>query len=143
MTSPPKPPKHLNKSARTKWRELAPTFQDWTQATADALTCYCAAWGRLVDAEAKLKELGTVIKSAAGFAVVSPYAAVQKDAQRQLRQWGDVLGLHKKAAAGRKEVDAGPVGELLAETHAENEAVGKLLAEYGGSNPLKPGSPHP
>jgi P27 family predicted phage terminase small subunit len=98
-------PEHLDEQARAKWAEVLPILDgrgDTLDAGAlDALTCYCSAWSRLVDSESKIKESGTVVRTAAGFAAVSPYVTVQKDAARQLRQWGDVLQLTSKAR-GRK-----------------------------------------
>ncbi len=80
---PADPPGHLDATAVAKWTEIIGTVDLSQPGTADALTCYCAAWSRLVEAENKLRELGPVIRTAAGFAAVSPYAAIQKDAQRQ------------------------------------------------------------
>ena len=42
------------------------------QGTLDALACYCQAWARWTAAEAKVNELGAVVKSPAGFAVANP-----------------------------------------------------------------------
>ena len=114
------PPEHLDTVAVAKWQEILHTLQQRDdvdqadQSVLDALTCYAAAWGRLVEAESKLKELGAVVKSAAGFAVVNPYASVQKDAQRQLRQWAAVLQLHRPARkADKPDQDGGDILRLL------------------------------
>jgi P27 family predicted phage terminase small subunit len=94
-------PDHLDEQARVKWQEIAPTLDTTQPGVADALTAYVVAWSQWTAAQAKVAELGPVIKSAAGFAIVSPYVTVAAQAERRMRQWGDVLGLHKRA--GRRK----------------------------------------
>jgi P27 family predicted phage terminase small subunit len=101
QTAPPEPPDHLDTPARQKWTEVLPIVEDRMdadQGTLDALACYCQAWSRWTAAEQQVNELGAVVKSAAGFAVANPYAAIAAAAQRQMRQWAGVLGLHKRQA---------------------------------------------
>ena len=49
-----------------------------------ALTSYCLAWGRLMEAEEKLRKHGPVVMGPGGFPVQSPYLAVANKAQEQL-----------------------------------------------------------
>ena len=46
-----------------------------------------------------MNTLGAVVRSPAGFPVPNPYVAIAAAASRQMRQWGDVLGLHPEAPA--------------------------------------------
>ena len=88
------PPAHLDTTATAKWGELWPIVaqrENIDQGTLDALAAYCLAYSRWTEAEGKITELGSVIKSPAGFAVPSPYLAVAKDAQRAMRQWAAEL----------------------------------------------------
>jgi len=90
----PQAPEHLDDEARRKWAELWPIVsqrEKIDEGTLDALGAYCLAYSRWTEAEAKVNELGRVIKSAAGFAVVNPYLAVAAQAQRQMRQWATEL----------------------------------------------------
>ena len=100
MTRKAKAPEHLDEQARAKWAEVLAILDgrgDVLDAgTVDAAACYCSAWSQWTAAQAQVQQLGMVVKSAAGFAIPNPYLAVAKDAQRQMRQWGDVLGLHKR-----------------------------------------------
>jgi phage terminase small subunit len=100
-------PQHLDPVAAAKWQEVIELLQnrgdELDSGVLDSVACYAAAWSRLVEAETKLRELGTVIRTAAG-AGVSPYAAVQKDAARQLRQFGQALRLDK-SRQGRKAAE--------------------------------------
>ena len=106
------PPEHLDEQATAKWAELLPILDTpLDQGRLDALAAYAVAWSRWTAAEAQVAELGPVVKSPAGFPVQNPYLSIAKDAQRQLRQWGDVLGLHKKPrqkAAPNTETPARP-----------------------------------
>jgi phage terminase small subunit len=61
------------------------------QGVLDSLSGYCLAYSRWTAAEAKVNELGAVVKSPAGFAVPNPYLAVAAQAQRQMRQWAAEL----------------------------------------------------
>ena len=83
--TPPPPPS--GPSCGPSW----PSGRTSTRARSDALAAYCLAYSRWTEAEGKITELGSVIKSPAGFAVPSPYLAVAKDAQRAMRQWAAEL----------------------------------------------------
>ena len=114
MTRKPKPPAHLDEAAKQKWAELAPILQergDVGQGTLDALAAYCVAWSQWTAAQAKVAELGPVIKSAAGFAVVSPYVTVAAQAERRMRQWAAELKLTPKTRGSRRKAADDDQGE--------------------------------
>ena len=85
------PPEYLDTTARAKWAEVWPAVavatREPAQATLDALAGYCLAFSRWQAAEAKVTELGGVIKSPAGIAVPNPYVAVAKSAAGEMRKW--------------------------------------------------------
>jgi len=114
-------PAHLDEQARQKWAELLPLLEsrgDVDQGTLDALAAYCSAWSRWTAAEQQVSVLGAVVKSPAGFPVANPYAAIAAAASRSMRQWGDVLGLHKHP--GRKAAEPqSAVFRVLAEMEAD------------------------
>ena len=99
----PRPPEHLDSQARAKWaqvyRILADRGEPLDAGTLDALSCYASSWSQWLSAEAKVKELGLVCKSAAGFAQENPFLSVARKAQTELRRWGDVLKLTPKSKA--------------------------------------------
>ncbi len=109
------PPDHLDETARAKWAELAPTLDMTKPGTADALAAYCVAYSRWTAAEAKVSELGSVIKSAAGFAIQSPYVAIAAAAQRQMRQWATELKITPKSRG------------KVTSAEGEESAVSKIL----------------
>ena len=102
--------------AKYKWAEVLPILQargdDLDAGTLDALSCYASAWSQWTAAQAQVQQLGMIVKSPAGFAVADPYLAVAKDTQRQMRQWGDVLHIHKQPRQ-KAEEPAGQGNGLL------------------------------
>jgi len=88
------PPGHLDDQARAKWGEVWPILaqrETIDQGLLDALAGYCLAYSRWTAAEAKVNELGPVVKSPAGFAVVNPYVTIAEKASRQMRQFAAEL----------------------------------------------------
>ncbi len=87
-------PGHLDNAARQKWGEVFPVLEargDIDQGTADSLACYCVAWSQWSEAQAKVAELGLVVKTVAGFAQENPYLGIARKAQVAMRQWLDKL----------------------------------------------------
>ncbi len=120
-------PEHLDEQGRSNWAEVYPPLEargDVDQGTLDALAAYCTAWSRWTAAEQQVGTLGLVVKSPAGFPVANPYLNVAKDAQRQMRQWGDVLGILKRP--GRKQ-DGAP-----------QSAVSLILKQMDDGDTAKP-----
>ena len=111
------PPNHLDEQSRAKWSEVFPVLEtrgDLDAGTLDALACYCVAYSQWKAATAKVDELGQVIRSAAGFAVVSPYVQVAAAAERRMRQWAAELKLTPKSRGRKAE-------------SGEESAVSKIL----------------
>jgi P27 family predicted phage terminase small subunit len=121
MTRRPTPPRHLDQRAKAKWKELVGDLPDMEQGTLDALTAYAAAWSRMVDAEHKVQELGTVVKSPTGFPTANPYLAILQAERRAVRQWGETLRLTPKAKGRRKttEEPADPILRIMNQRKAE------------------------
>lgn len=94
------PPPHLDQIAVAKWIELLVILEGrgpLDAATLDGLGCYAAAFSQWANATAQVKELGSVIRSPSGFAIESPFVKIAERAARAMKQWGDVLQLHRKA----------------------------------------------
>ena len=104
-----KPPSFLDEVATAKWREILPTLVqrgDADAAALDALTQYSAAWERWLRAQAEIGKQGAVIQTPQGF-VASPWVNIAEKAQRQLRQWGDVLRITPSRKPRRKKKTSG------------------------------------
>ncbi len=83
----PKCPKVLQGEARSEWRRMAKKLHGLgllSEIDGAALTTYCLTWARLVDAEEKLREHGTVIISPNGYPMQSPYLGIATKATEQL-----------------------------------------------------------
>jgi P27 family predicted phage terminase small subunit len=83
----PKCPPVLDGEAKAEWRRMARKLHDLgllSEIDGAALTTYCLTWARLVDAEGKLRQHGTVVISPNGFPVQSPYLAIATKATEQL-----------------------------------------------------------
>ena len=116
-------PEHLDDQARQKWAEILPILEgrgDLDAGSLDALAAYCSAWSRWTAAEAQVNTLGAVVKSPAGFAVPNPYVAIAAAASRQMRQWGDVLELHK-ARSRKAEQPESAVALILRTMEGDTE----------------------
>ena len=128
------PPGHLDATATAKWRELwliVAQRENIDQGTLDALAAYCLAYSRWTEAEGKITELGSVIKSPAGFAVPSPYLAVAKDAQRAMRQMGGrasekvIMGFLGKSNGTTAQHDGDTYARKKEEARARNAKASK------------------
>jgi P27 family predicted phage terminase small subunit len=98
----PRCPPHLSPVARREWRRLAtPLFAAGILTLADraALAAYCQCYGRWVEAEEKLAETPTLLKTPSGYVQQSPWLGI---ANRQLELMGRYmaeLGLTPAARA--------------------------------------------
>jgi len=90
---PPPPPTHLDAEAATKWCQIFGEIKSSDFADLDLLTMYCVTWARWKESEAKVAELGTVIKSPSGYPCQSPYLSIANRAAADLLKIGRQLGL--------------------------------------------------
>jgi len=84
----PRCPPHLSPVARREWRRLAtPLFEAGILTLADraALAAYCQCYARWVEAEEKLAETPTLLKTPSGYVQQSPWLGI---ANRQLELMG-------------------------------------------------------
>ena len=106
----PRCPKILQGEARSEWRRIAKKLHALgllTEIDRAALTGYCLAWARLVEAEEMLRKHGTVIVSKNGFPVQSPYLNIATKATEQLVRMLVEFGMTPSSRA-RIQVPAAP-----------------------------------
>ena len=85
-------PAHLNPSGKAEWKRLAGEMHRLgilTDLDRAALSAYCQAYGRWVEAEKKLKETPLLIKLPSGYIQPSPWLAI---ANKQLELMHKYLG---------------------------------------------------
>jgi P27 family predicted phage terminase small subunit len=102
----PRCPSHLKGEARKTWDRTGKallairvmTAADWA-----ALSMFCTTWARHVEAEAKIAELGAVVRGATGGAVVSPWVTISAKAIEQATRLAVELGM-TPSARGRVKI---------------------------------------
>lgn len=101
-------PTHLDDEGKREWRrmikKLAPLGL-YTEIDRPALTAYCVAWSRHVEAETKLREKGMVVDSPNGYPMVSPYMALANKAWAQMVR---ILAEFGMSPSSRTRVKAEP-----------------------------------
>ena len=81
-------PKVLQGEARHEWHRMGKIlFQAGllTEIDGPALMGYCLAYARLLDAEEKVRQFGSVVKAPSGYLAHSPYLAIANKALEQMR----------------------------------------------------------
>jgi P27 family predicted phage terminase small subunit len=89
-------PEYLKGEARTQWQTVGAILAArglLDESKLPAFGLYCVNMGRHIDAERKIAELGTVVKSPTGFPVTNPYLAVSVKAAATARQLAFDLGM--------------------------------------------------
>jgi P27 family predicted phage terminase small subunit len=95
----PNPPEWLSSEARMEWRRTGALLVARHQLTAADLVpleAYCAAKGRLVEAERTIKKDGLIIGGSHGGQVANPACAIAGEASRSLKSLALLLGLRRK-----------------------------------------------
>ena len=94
--SQPSCPAHLSPSAKAEWKRLAKSLNKvgmLTQADRAALAAYCQCYGRWVEAERKLKETPTLLKTPAGYVQQSPWLSISNKQLELMGKYMAELGL--------------------------------------------------
>ena len=93
-------PESLTGEAKKEWaRVTALLKKSGTLEKLDRgiLTAYCEAWGTMIEAGAKLKTTGLVIKTHHGNYIPNPYLGVRNTALKLVAVCSDKLGMSPKA----------------------------------------------
>jgi len=92
----PRCPEHLSAVARKEWRRLATPLHEagiLTLADRAALAAYCVAYSRWVEAENKLAETPTLLKTPSGYVQQSPWLTVANKQLEIMGRYMSELGL--------------------------------------------------
>ena len=84
----PTAPQHLNAVAKKHWRKTAKQLHECGLLTGIdeiALSMYCDAYAKWVDAKDNIEKYGAVVKTKNGFPVQSPYFAIANKAFDQMK----------------------------------------------------------
>ena len=89
-------PPHLSDAAKAEWERIAGPLHDMgvlTLVDRAALAAYCPASGRWVEAEEKLKETPTLLKTPSGYVQQSPWLSVSNKQLELMGRYMAELGL--------------------------------------------------
>lgn len=102
-----------------------------------ALTGYCVAWGRLAEAEAKLrdeKQPLVLVALGSGYPIQNPWVAIANKAMEQLIKFGSEFGMSPSSRAGLR-IGAGVVPPDPGRPMSERD---KLAAFMSGADIGRP-----
>lgn len=119
-------PKHLTGEARREWRRMGRELLALgvlTSVDRAALAAYCQAWGRWVEAELKVAELGAITKTENGNLVQNPYLSVANRAMEQMTRLAGEFGM-TPSSRGRVQTQAPRNEPSLAELLFAEAGVG-------------------
>ena len=112
----PDRPDWLDAEAQAEWERVTAELSDMgllTLADRAALTAYCIAYSRWVDAEAMVKKFGTIVKSPEkGFPMKSPYLSIADQAMETMRKFLVEFGL---TPSSRSRIRLPPGGDEVDE----------------------------
>jgi len=96
----PSCPNHLSKPAKAEWKRIIVHLEKYgliSQLDRAALAVYCQAYGRWVEAENKIKELGEegglIIYTQSGYQQISVWLQISKKAVEQMKAFVGEFGL--------------------------------------------------
>jgi P27 family predicted phage terminase small subunit len=104
----PTPPEWLSAEARLEWQRtggLLVARHQLTEADLVPLEAYCAAKGRLVEAERTIQKDGLVIEGSHGGQVSNPACGIAAEASRTIKSMALLLALRKKGAEEVRQDD--------------------------------------
>jgi len=111
----PDPPAWLDDEARAEWDRVTVDLAGMgllSPADRPALTAYCTAWSRWVEAEAMVKKFGSIVKSPEkGFPMKSPYLSIADQALETMRKLMVEFGLTPSSRSRIRVPDGGEAGD--------------------------------
>jgi len=106
----PECPPHLGELARVEWWRITAELRTLglvTRIDLAMLAGYCVTWGRWVEAEGKVEEMGLLIKTPNGHPIQNPYLAIANRALAQLQKLAAEFGLSPSSRTGVKAAGKG------------------------------------
>ena len=89
-----KPPEHLSTVARREWDRMRLALSKVLKETdRAALAMYCQAYGRWVEAEIKIADLGAVVASPKGYLMPNPWLSIANKCIEQMTRLLPGMGL--------------------------------------------------
>lgn len=84
-----RPPEHLDEKTAAVWRELVGAHHDPARIVGADFDAYCGQVALQRDARARIARDGVIVEDERGRPTDHPAIALERDAQREIRNWGD------------------------------------------------------
>ncbi|MDA8095576.1 MAG: phage terminase small subunit P27 family [Betaproteobacteria bacterium] len=127
----PRAPTHLKGAALKEWKRVTPELETLgliSRIDVAALAMYCTAWGRYVEAEEKIRELGEkglVDITPNGFKVQGVWLNVANKAMEQCKSFLAEFGMSPSARSRVTPSDA--TGDLFEGTEHGKPSIGSFI----------------
>jgi P27 family predicted phage terminase small subunit len=105
----PPAPSTLSPEARKEWRRVGRELRRLglvSNIDRALLAAYCEAWARFVEANDKLRQYGSIVKTPNGMPTQSPYLQIVNKATEQLAKIAVEFGMSPSARTRVKAADA-------------------------------------
>ncbi|UVK62596.1 hypothetical protein SEA_TAYLORSIPHT_57 [Arthrobacter phage TaylorSipht] len=97
-------PEHMDDDAAKVWREVVAAHHDPGRIVGPDLEAYCGQVAMVRDARARIAKEGTIIADERGKPEPHPAIALERAAQKEVRDWGDKFrGRPKREPAERRQ----------------------------------------
>jgi P27 family predicted phage terminase small subunit len=111
----PEAPAFLSPTERQEWDRIVPLLMAaglLTELDRAVVSLYCVAYARWLDAEAHLRQFGTVVRKVRGGQGPSPYLRVANTAYAQMRALANELGLSPASRSRLRVEKPEPLSEV-------------------------------
>lgn len=126
----PKPPAHLLPAAKKEWERITPELEKLgliSELDMAALSAYCQAYARWVQAETRLKKLGDdglIDETPSGYKQISTWLQISNRAAEQMHKFMGEFGM---SPSTRTRVTPSPQMELFGGEDKPEDKAGKFF----------------
>lgn len=118
----PRCPPEIQGEARKEWKRMAPRLVQLgllSEIDGGVFASYCLAWERLVEAQAKLREEGLMLRGQRNAPILNPLLAVVESSGSQLRRFAIELGLSPASRSKVQAVVVAPTSTAASDAEAK------------------------
>lgn len=112
IQGPPEPPEHLDRKAAEVWTEAIAEFleigDDPDRITGPDFDAYCAQVALQRETRDQIATDGAIVEDERGRPVPHPAIDLERDAQKEIRAWGERFKPKKPRSTGRRGPRAVP-----------------------------------
>lgn len=101
MTARHQPPSHLPEDVRVVWEEVVTAYGEGVEAIlGPPLEAYCGQVATMREAQQKLTDEGLIVADPKGVPMNHPAIAIARQAQDEIRKWGDAFRPPRRRPGG-------------------------------------------